>query len=212
MVAAIGSGELVGTRVPAEGGTAGYVLASGQPVAMMPRADDPAATEGVVGVLGIRPASVLCVPCAYDDEVLGVLELVDKAGGGAFTFDDVELATVLANIAGSALRDRGPAVAVRPADELAADLRQLSAADPASLRAGGHRARGAAGPWLSSRRRRPVPGRRRTHEADEADATRRRAAARAASAGTAPARRDPIPRRPGPSGPASRRCCGSTAA
>ncbi len=131
VVAAIGSGELVGIRVPAEGGTAGYVLASGQPVAMMPRAEDPAASEGVVGVLGIRPASVLSVPCAFDDEVLGVLELVDKAGG-AFSFDDVELSTVLANIAGSALRDRDPAVSVRPPDELAADLRQLSAADPAT--------------------------------------------------------------------------------
>ena len=95
----------------------------------MPRADDPAADEGVVGVLGIRPASVLCVPCAFDDEVLGVLELVDKVGG-AFSFDDVELSTVLANIAGSALRDQGPTVSVRPPDELAADLRQLSAADP----------------------------------------------------------------------------------
>ncbi len=131
VVAAIGAGELVGTRVPAEGGTAGYVMASGQPVAMMPRADDPAATEGVVGVLGIRPASVLCVPCAYDDEVLGVLELVDKAGG-AFSFDDVELSTVLANIAGSALADQGSATSVRPPDELAADLRQLSAVDPAT--------------------------------------------------------------------------------
>jgi GAF domain-containing protein len=131
VVAAIGSGDLVGTRVSAEGGTAGYVLASGQPVAMMPRADDPAASEGVAGVLGIRPASVLCVPCAHDDEVLGVLELVDKAGG-AFSFDDVELSTVLANIAGSALRDQGSAPSVRAPDELAADLRQLSAADPAT--------------------------------------------------------------------------------
>ena len=132
VVAAIGSGELVGTRVAAEGGTAGYVLASGQPVAMMPRPDDPASSEGVVAALGIRPGSVLCVPCAHDDEVLGVLELVDKAGGGAFTFDDVELATVLANIAGSALRDRGPDEAVRPAEELGAELRALSAADPAA--------------------------------------------------------------------------------
>ena len=132
VVAAIGSGDLVGTRVPAETGTAGYVLASGQPVAMMPRADDPAASEGVVGLLGIRPASVLCVPCAHDDEVLGVLELVDKAGDGAFTFDDVELSTVLANIAGSALRDRDPGVSVRSADELGAELHQLSGADPAA--------------------------------------------------------------------------------
>jgi len=131
VVAAIGAGDLVGRRVPAEGGTAGYVLASGQPVAMMPRPDDPASQAGVVGLLGLSPSSVLCVPCAHDDDVLGVLELVDKAGG-AFSFDDVELSTVLANIAGSALREQGPAFSARPADELAGELRQLSATDPAA--------------------------------------------------------------------------------
>jgi GAF domain-containing protein len=132
VIAAIGSGDVVGTRVPSESGTAGYVLASGQPVAMMPRADDPASGEGVVAALGIRPTSVLCVPCAHDDEVVGVLELVDKSGGGAFTFDDVELATVLATIAGAALVDRGPGVSVRSADELGAELHQLSGSDPAA--------------------------------------------------------------------------------
>ncbi len=132
VVAVIGAGgELVGTRVGAEGSTAGYVLASGQPVAMMPRPDDPAVGGGVAGHLGLVPASVLCVPCAHDDDVLGVIELVDKAGGGAFSFDDVEVVTVLAGIAGAALRDRDPGVDVRSADELGAELRQLAGADPA---------------------------------------------------------------------------------
>ncbi len=110
-------------------GTAAYVLASGQPVAMVPRADDANAADGVAALLGTRPASVLCVPCAHDDDVLGVLELVDKAGGSPFTFDDVELITVLANIAGSALRESAGSD-VRSPDELGGELRQLAANDP----------------------------------------------------------------------------------
>ena len=92
-----------------------------------------------------RPASVLCVPCAHDDDVLGVLELVDKAGGGPFTFDDVELITVLANIAGSALAESAGGV-VRSPDELGGELRQLAADDPTAYVAVASRPRGACWP------------------------------------------------------------------
>jgi GAF domain-containing protein len=132
VVAGADGGDLIGATVPADAGTAAYVLASGQPVAMVPRPDDPNATDGVAALVGTRPATVLCAPCAHDDEVLGVLELVDK-NGGPFTFDDVELVTVLANIAGSVLRsDPSTGSDVRSPEELFADLRQLAGTDPTS--------------------------------------------------------------------------------
>ena len=62
-------GQLLGATVPSGEGTAGYVVASGQPLALAPRPDDARATSGVAGMLGLRPASVLCVPCAGDDSV-----------------------------------------------------------------------------------------------------------------------------------------------
>lgn len=130
VVAAVGAGELIGRAVPAEGSTAAYVLAAGQPVAMLPRADDPATGAGVAALLGVRPGSVLCVPCVHDDEVLGVLELVDKTGGGPFSFDDVELVTVLAGIAGAALQEGGDDLTVPSPDDLATELRRLAGADP----------------------------------------------------------------------------------
>ena len=129
VVAAVGAGDVVGTTVASAAGTAAYVLASGQPVAMAVRPDDPNVHEGVAALVGVQPASVLCVPCADDDEVLGVLELGDKAGG-AFTFDDVELVTVLANIAGAALRGDASIGQVRSPEALFADLRQLAGTDP----------------------------------------------------------------------------------
>ena len=130
VVAAVGAGDLMGTVVPGSAGTAAYVLASGQPVAMAPRPDDPNAADGIAARAGVRPTAVLCVPCAHDDDILGVLELVDKPAGAAFSFDDVELVTVLANIAGSALRSSSTASDVRSPEELFADLRQLASSDP----------------------------------------------------------------------------------
>ena len=65
-----------------------------------------------------------------------MLEIVDKADGAMFSFDDVELATLIAGVAGVALDDaqcdrrpRSPGP-----DELAGELRRLAAARSQSLR------------------------------------------------------------------------------
>jgi sigma-B regulation protein RsbU (phosphoserine phosphatase) len=126
------AGELIGAQMPAGEGTAGYVISSGQPIAIAPRGGDPRWSEGLAGRLGLQPRSVLCVPCLHQDTVLGALELVDKAGGGPFSFDDVEIVTLLAGIAGAALAAAGAEVAVRPPNEIAAELSRLSSTDPAA--------------------------------------------------------------------------------
>jgi GAF domain-containing protein len=125
-------GQLMGATVPVGEGTAGYVVASGQPLALSPRADDARATSGVAALLGLHPASVLCVPCQGDDSIAGALEVVDKAGGGRFSLDDVELATLLGGIAGAALTEiTGSASAVPSPAELAGGLERLAGAEPA---------------------------------------------------------------------------------
>jgi sigma-B regulation protein RsbU (phosphoserine phosphatase) len=116
--------------VSADAGAAGFVAASGQPLAVAPRGDD-RFSEGMVALLGHVPTSILGVPCLSDDIVVGVIELVDKAGGGSFSFDDVELATLLAGIAGVGLTtfaDRLPDVPA-PA-QLGGDLARLATTDP----------------------------------------------------------------------------------
>jgi phosphoserine phosphatase RsbU/P len=131
-VAAAGerSDELVGTQLPAGVGLPGYVVSSGQPIAIVPRGTDPRLAEGLGARLGRLPASMLCVPCLHDDAVVGALELVDKAGGGPFSFDDVELVTLLGAIAGAALSMAGAEVAARSPAEFATELAQLAASDP----------------------------------------------------------------------------------
>jgi GAF domain-containing protein len=132
VLAAVGSEELVGTTVPAGVGTAGYVFASGQPVATMPRRDDPAAREGMMARFDEPATSVLCVPCAHGDDVLAIVELVDKLGGGGFTFDDIEIVTMLADIVGAVLRSGIAEIDPPPPEELYAGLRQLASSDAGS--------------------------------------------------------------------------------
>jgi len=130
VVGAVGAGELVGSEAPADAGTAGFVVNSGQPMAMAVRGDDTRLGEGVLARLERRPTSVLSVPCATSDAVVGVLEMVDKAGAATFSFDDVELATLLAGIAAAAMEAEGAEVTVRSPDELGGELRRLAGADP----------------------------------------------------------------------------------
>jgi GAF domain-containing protein len=117
------------------GGTASMVIGSGQPVALQPGSSamrDELSTE----LLGRNPVSLLCVPCLDGDDVIGALQLVDKRDGGAFDFDDVELAGLLGTIAGVALREAGAeAVDTPTAEGLARDLARLAETDPARFAA-----------------------------------------------------------------------------
>ena len=132
VVAAAGdkAGRSLASTVPAGAGAAGFVAASGQPLAVSPGGEDRFA-EGMSALLGRPPACILAVPCLADDVVVGVMELVDKVGGGNFSFDDLELATMLAGIAGVGIASAADHVpAVPPPSQLGGDLARLASADP----------------------------------------------------------------------------------
>src|SRR5271166_4331956 len=74
---ALGGGDLIGVEVPVDGGTAGFVVATGHPMALAPSQDDARLSEGVLALLPNRPTSILCVPCSAGDNIVGALELVD---------------------------------------------------------------------------------------------------------------------------------------
>jgi GAF domain-containing protein len=127
--------SLLGRRTGGAAGTASLVVQSGQPVALQPGAgsmEDELGTE----LLRRSPVSLVCVPCLDEDAVVGALQLVDKAGGGPFDFDDVEMATLLGTIAGAALREVGAVAVDAPTPEsLGRDLARLAEADPARFAA-----------------------------------------------------------------------------
>jgi phosphoserine phosphatase RsbU/P len=132
VVAAAGeqASALAGMNVPAGSGTAGFVIEAGQPLAIVTRDDDPRFREGVADAIGIHPKSVLCVPCATEMEVVGALELVDKRTGDPFSIDDLELATLLAEIAAAALVELSGADEPPAPELLSGDLKRLAAGDP----------------------------------------------------------------------------------
>jgi len=123
-------GRVRGLTVDVDG-SAGFVAASGQPMALTPRPGDPNVVGGVLGAVGIVPGSLLSLPCIDGDDVVGVLEMVDKQSGDRFSFDDVELGTLLASVAGPALAQRSQLPPAASPDSLAAQLRALADDDPA---------------------------------------------------------------------------------
>jgi GAF domain-containing protein len=132
VVAAYGNGTApaLGMTLPLGQGSAGFVAASGQPLAITRHGDDPRFNEGVAGLLGLEPLTVLCVPCGNDDDIVGALELLDKRVG-PFSFDDVEIATLLAGIAGVAVGAAEPLSPSPPSpEELSGELRRLAGLDP----------------------------------------------------------------------------------
>jgi GAF domain-containing protein len=108
-------------------GSAAFAFASGQPAATRPRPDD-LDNHGAGGTDGV-PFALLVVPCMSDD-VHGVLELVDPSGG-AFGFDDVETASLLADIAGAALAEPMPTWEPPSPERLVVLLSSLASRDPA---------------------------------------------------------------------------------
>lgn len=132
VLAAAGDGThgLIGQSVGEGEGVAGYVVASGQPLALTAQAGDPRLAEGIPALSGRRPATVLCVPCFGQEAVAGAIEAVDKRGG-AFNFDDVELAGLLARIGGAALADAASDRVIPSPAELTRELERLAAADAA---------------------------------------------------------------------------------
>lgn len=90
-------------RVPLGHGIAGQVAATGQPLAVSGASEDPRAAADIADQVGYRPDSILCVPLFYDDEVIGVLELLDKESGTSFTAEDIASLSLFANQAAVAI-------------------------------------------------------------------------------------------------------------
>jgi GAF domain-containing protein len=129
--AGIMGANLIGREVTAEGASARFVIGSGQPIALSPRGPDDEAGRAIRDLTGRDPTSILSVPCSAGSNVVGAMEVVDKSGGERFSFDDLELVTLLAGIAATAITESKPRPLEHPSPEsLAAALRELALNDP----------------------------------------------------------------------------------
>lgn len=89
------SGSVVGLRIEAAAGIAGYVFSTGQPIAVANVGADPRFDRTVAEATGYVPDSIMATPLFDDAGTVGVLEVLDRRGG-SFTLRDLDVAAALA--------------------------------------------------------------------------------------------------------------------
>lgn len=71
-------------RVPLGHGVAGLVAVTGQPLAISKADQDSRQAVDIARAVGYQPKSIISVPLFYEEQVIGVLELMDKQDAPGF--------------------------------------------------------------------------------------------------------------------------------
>jgi GAF domain-containing protein len=96
-----GADEVVGMRLPATKGIAGWVVSSGQPIAVHDVRADPRFAVDVAESTGYVPRSILAAPMIASGEAIGVVEVLDATQAQDRT--GLEMVTLLATHAAFAV-------------------------------------------------------------------------------------------------------------
>lgn len=98
------AGKLLNLRVPAGKGIAGFVLSSGQPMAVADVGEENAFYDEVDRKTGYSTQTILATPLRYNGEIIGVLEYVNRIGAPpfeSFTPDEMDNAALYADVIAS---------------------------------------------------------------------------------------------------------------
>ena len=98
-----GQDEIIGLRIPVTQGIAGYVAMTGQPIAISKVQNDPRFNQEFAKSTGYVPRSLLATPLLYNDQVFGVMEVLDKIEAPTFGMQDMELLGIFARQAAIAI-------------------------------------------------------------------------------------------------------------
>jgi signal transduction protein with GAF and PtsI domain len=96
--------QLLNMRVPAGKGIAGFVLSSGQPMAIADAGEDEAFYAEVDKETGYSTQTILATPLRHDGDVIGVLEFINRRGAPPFrpfTPEEMDSAAGFADAIGS---------------------------------------------------------------------------------------------------------------
>jgi GAF domain-containing protein len=123
-VAGEGEETLVGRRLPAGTGLAGWVLATRQPIVVEDLDTDPRFARDTAAETGYVPKGLMAVPLLDGETALGVLEVLDRPQRSRFSLAEMELLGLFAAQAALALdllrrARRARALLDRDGDELA---------------------------------------------------------------------------------------------
>jgi len=99
------SQKLVGQRLKVGEGISGWVAQTGEPALANDVRSDARFSPEVDASTGFRTQSLLCAPLQYQDRLLGVLSVVNKAGPAGFEAKDVKWLKALAALAAVAIEN-----------------------------------------------------------------------------------------------------------
>lgn len=97
--------ELQGYRIGGGVGIAGWVATNREPVVVNKPRQDRRFSPQVDEAFSFVTQSLLCVPMATRNKLIGVIQLVNKKNGGEFTDADTALLSILGHVAAMALED-----------------------------------------------------------------------------------------------------------
>ena len=126
---------VIGLSIAPDQGIAGYVFRTGQSLALSDVEHDKRFGRAVAEKTAYLPRSIVAVPLVDGERTIGVLEVLDKRSAESFSLRDIELASIFARQAATAI---GAARVERDvASLLASTLRNLvdgeAAADEAAV-------------------------------------------------------------------------------
>jgi GAF domain-containing protein len=122
-VAGEGAGTLVGRRIPATTGLAGWSLASEEPIAISDVGSDPRFAREVAEQTDFVPTRMSVHPLLYGERSLGVLSVLDQGAGQPVGLADMNVLARIATHAGALL---AIVQAVREAESVLADGGELA--------------------------------------------------------------------------------------
>lgn len=102
-VAGEGSSSLPGIRFPADFGVAGFVASAGQPLVIDDLSQDPRFARNFAEQTGYVPKAMIAAPLLRDDQVLGVLSVLDRNDETRFGLKEMGLIELFAHQAACAV-------------------------------------------------------------------------------------------------------------
>ncbi len=124
----IGNENVVGMRLPMDKGIAGYVIMTGQPLAISNLQQDKRFNKDFAQTTGYVPKSILAMPMLYGERVIGVMEVLDKISSPSFGMKDMELLAMFAQQAAIAIHQSQQYDMIGQA--LVRGIKELTMSDP----------------------------------------------------------------------------------
>ena len=134
VVSGEGAEHLVGTRLPSSTGIAGWVLVTQQPIVLDDVQNDPRFSRETAASTGYVPKGLMAVPLLYDEQSLGVLQVLDRPKRSQFSLQEMDLLGLFASQAAIGLHllraaRRAASVLAGDGGELAVLARLAAAVD-----------------------------------------------------------------------------------